>query len=266
MNTQRLYQTIVVSAKYPKQFRRRCLWAVSVPQSMPDISRAVAVVGYVGIFPERRPHGSKTPLERYSSETNVVFNVTWKKKQLNFNDVKSVVQKKMNTNRNNVHAKQRNEKQLRNIKYSITKINALAMNAADQIICVEEMSIIKRKTGHHPITFGPTLIHTNSSARTQFSFSMKLSTISNLVIGSDEGQSFRKAIQRSLSGCTHILCTRHLRQNTNKYLEDQVGYPLRERQNIINAIFGETGLTAAKDIDTFESCLNNSTVAAQERL
>lgn len=36
---------------------------------------------------------------------------------------------------------------------------------------------------------------------------------------------------------THVLCTRHLRQNVNKYLEDNVGYALSDRKDIVGAIF-----------------------------
>jgi hypothetical protein len=89
---------------------------------------------------------------------------------------------------------------------------------------------VKRRQREHPITFGPTFIHTNSSARTYCSFfydiadNLSEEEIRNIVIGSDEEIAFTVAIRRSFPGATHTLCIRHLRQNTDRYLEDEVGY------------------------------------------
>ena len=66
--------------------------------------------------------------------------------------------------------------------------------------------------------------------------------MSNLVIGSDEEAAFKYAIKRCFHGCTHVLCTRHLKQNVIRYMEDEVGIPLKDRQEIISKIFGRDGL------------------------
>ena len=40
-------------------------------------------------------------------------------------------------------------------------------------------------------------------------------------------------------------------------MEDKVGYPLKERQNVVNKIFGKDGVTDSQDNDTFEIRLEN---------
>ena len=129
----------------------------------------------------------------------------------------------------------------------------------------KDLSVVRQSTRQHPITFGPTFLHTNSSAKTYSSFfhdiadNLTQDELCNLVIGSDEEKSFKAAIERCLPGATHTLCTRHLRQNTNKNLEDNVVNHEQQRQQIIAAIYGEDGLTFAGDSDTFSYRLEHLT-------
>ncbi|WAQ94064.1 hypothetical protein MAR_006535 [Mya arenaria] len=169
------------------------------------------------------------------------------------------VEIEMNKLTSDVFNKQRNEKQLRNIKYNFHKSKkdvSETGNLADQIINVEEMtksgdfvqsvkhmnalkqptitlftdqqitdikrfcckggavlgmdktynlgdfhvtptvykdlSVVKRTTQEHPICFGPTYIHTSSTAKTYSSFLHDIAEnlaeheIENLTIGTDE--------------------------------------------------------------------------------
>jgi hypothetical protein len=127
----------------------------------------------------------------------------------------------------------------------------------------KDLSVIKRSTGDHPICFGPTFIHQSSTTKAYSSFlhdiadNLTDTEIQNLIVGSDEELAFKNAIKRCFHGCTHVLCTRHLKQNVNKYLEDKVGYPITERTEILNSIFGANGLLEKTDIDTFSSRLQN---------
>jgi hypothetical protein len=116
------------------------------------------------------------------------------------------------------------------------------------------------------VTWIGSVIHTISSSDAYISFlthiAVKLSDseIQSLVIGSDEEYAFKAAIRRCFPGCTHILCTRHLKQNLNKYMEDQVGYPQKDRQQLFDEIFGSNGLIETRDIDTYEKRIENITV------
>ena len=71
----------------------------------------------------------------------------------------------------------------------------------------------------------------------------------HLILGSDE----ELAIKQCLPTATHVLCTRHLKNNINKYMEDNAKLNLTERKNIIELIFGETGIINSKDNDTYAS-------------
>lgn len=48
-----------------------------------------------------------------------------------------------------------------------------------------------------------------------------------------------------------MLCTKHLRQNTDRYLEDEVVYRKPDRSVILKVIYEEDGITFARDVDTF---------------
>ena len=62
----------------------------------------------------------------------------------------------------------------------------------------------------HPICFGPTYIHTCSSAKVYSAFFHDIADnlsdieISNLIIRSDEEAAFKNAIKRCFHGCTHV--------------------------------------------------------------
>ena len=70
-------------------------------------------------------------------------------------------------------------------------------------------------------------------------------------MGSDEGLAFKNAIKRCLNESTHVLCMRHLKENSNRYMQNQVGYPESDRINVNDNIFGKNGITGKIDIDTF---------------
>ena len=122
----------------------------------------------------------------------------------------------------------------------------------------KDLSVLRRRGMEHPICFGPTFIHTSSTTKTYSSFlhdiadNLSEEDISKLTIGSDEEYAFKAAIKRCFPGCTHLLCTRHLRQNANRHMEDEVGIPMKDRQEILNTIFGKDGLTESQDVDVFQ--------------
>jgi len=93
----------------------------------------------------------------------------------------------------------------------------------------KDTSLVRRTSLGHPICFGPTFIHTSSTTKTYSAFlhqivdNLKDSEIKTLVIGSDEEASFKSAIKRCFPEATHILCTRHLKNNAMKYMEDICG-------------------------------------------
>ncbi|KAL3892167.1 hypothetical protein ACJMK2_004401 [Sinanodonta woodiana] len=126
----------------------------------------------------------------------------------------------------------------------------------------KDLSVKKRSTDDHPIVFGPTFIHTNSSTKAYSAFlhdvadNLTDKQLQLLTIGTDEELAFKTAIKRCLPGSTHVLCTRHLKQNANRHMEDIVGFPLNDRQEILDLMFSSNGLVQKTDVDTHQQRLN----------
>ena len=101
------------------------------------------------------------------------------------------------------------------------------------------MSLIQPKNDDHPLCFGPRFIHTSATTKVYSSFMHDIADnlshyeLGKLILGSSEEVAFKSVISRCFVGATHMLCTRHLKQNASRHLEDQVGYPLKERQTVI---------------------------------
>ena len=125
----------------------------------------------------------------------------------------------------------------------------------------KNLSVVNRYTQDHPITFGPTFIHSSSSVKTYATFlhhtadNFTEQELSKLTIGSDDQYAMKASFKRCFPQSTHVLCTRHLRKNANDYLEDTVGFPIKERKHVLDAIFGENGLTSSTDVDMFHKRL-----------
>lgn len=78
------------------------------------------------------------------------------------------------------------------------------------------------------------------------------SDTSNLVIGSDQEGSLRKAIVNNFPDATHVICTRHIKQNVSERLKNGVGIRKGERQEIEKFIFGQEGITSADNSIIFD--------------
>ena len=83
--------------------------------------------------------------------------------------------------------------------------------------------------------FGPTFIHTNFKTKVYSAFMHDIADnltdneLGELMLGSDEETSFKVAISSYFLGLINVLFTRHLKQNANRPLEDNVSYPLKDR-------------------------------------
>ncbi|WAR28744.1 hypothetical protein MAR_014448, partial [Mya arenaria] len=83
----------------------------------------------------------------------------------------------------------------------------------------KNLSVVRTDTAEPPIFLGPSFLHGKSDFTTFDAFFSHIashlsdSELKRLVVGSDDEQALRKSIQRSFPGATHILCTRHLKNN-----------------------------------------------------
>ena len=66
----------------------------------------------------------------------------------------------------------------------------------------------------------------------------------NLLFGSDDKLSLQKDTHAVFPECTHVLCTKHIRQNVVRNLRYKIGASEREIKSVISKIFDypDTGL------------------------
>ena len=87
------------------------------------------------------------------------------------------------------------------------------------VTCFKQMTVTKDKTDEPPLFIGPMFLHDNSDYETYSYFfhhlRLKLGTnLARLVIGTDDEQAMVKAITTEFPTSNHVLCTRHLKENT----------------------------------------------------
>jgi hypothetical protein len=111
----------------------------TAPSSLPRLDLNVALVEYVGKYPaDKKPHGKSPEHQEPYRRTNpkVYRKLQDQMKTIGIKDLKLTI----NRNTKDGFSKHRNEKQLRNIKYRLTKESVpTPFNAADQIVHVEEL-------------------------------------------------------------------------------------------------------------------------------
>jgi hypothetical protein len=64
-------------------------------------------------------------------------------------------------------------------------------------------------------------------------------------------------MMRCFPASRHILCVKHLRDNVNAYLENNIGVARKIRNNVNDLLFGETGTACADDSISYEARLES---------
>ena len=125
----------------------------------------------------------------------------------------------------------------------------------------KQKAVIQRETNDHPIMLGPMMLHYDSDYETYFSF---LSLIkqktgaTDIIIGSDEEKAITKAIRNVFPSATQLLCTKHMKDNIRRNLQDKIGCSKEDREKIVKAIFGPQGIaTNSNDSINLDTNLNN---------
>ena len=116
---------------------------------------------------------------------------------------------------------------------------------------------VKKETKKNPVMIGPMMLHCNSSFETYNIFcsivrgalegSERNASISFLIgdkiaVGSDEEKAITKALAVAFTNSPRFLCTRHLKQNVIKHLENKVGATRFQRSGIVHDLFGDEGI------------------------
>ncbi|CAG2210675.1 unnamed protein product [Mytilus edulis] len=127
-------------------------------------------------------------------------------------------------------------------------------------IVYKNLRVNRKETKDHPIFAGPMLLHKDASYKTYRAFFSNISATlelpindvelrlhENIEFGSDDEKAMTKAIENAFPTAKRRLCTKHLKDNVQHYLQDRVGVSTQERKTIINTIFGDQGIASADD-------------------
>ena len=119
--------------------------------------------------------------------------------------------------------------------------------------------LLKRETLQNPIFLGPTLLHWDGETESYYKFLCHINTRlgfpSGLKVGSDEEKAIKKAINQAFDKPTHLLCTKHLKDNVRRYLKDKEGCSTKDREFIVSSIFGHSGIVNSDDSLSYDSKL-----------
>ena len=129
----------------------------------------------------------------------------------------------------------------------------------------KNLNIIRKCSGDHQIQLGPLYLHWDGDYATYQRFfshiQCKINEIpspieigsQHLTIGSDDEKAMTKAMQVCFPNSTMLLCIRHLKENTRRYLQRKIGLNDKATGKIIQDIFGNNGLLNTKDAHSFEA-------------
>ena len=83
--------------------------------------------------------------------------------------------------------------------------------------------------------------------------SLELRVSKQMEFGTDDKKALTKAIEHVFPSATRYLCTKHLKDNVKHYLLDKVGIAKRERETLMNNLFGDGGIVDANCTADFSS-------------
>ena len=118
--------------------------------------------------------------------------------------------------------------------------------------------LLRRITNESPIIIGPMLLHGSCSYDiychlfSKFAALFSEVNVSKLIIGSDDEHALRKAIRKVLPNSSNVICTRHIRNNISRYLQDTVGLNEHGRQQVLTYIFGRQGVITMSNLDDYD--------------
>jgi len=111
------------------------------------------------------------------------------------------------------------------------------------------MSVLRKTTRDHPIFLGPVMLHFDGRADTYTTFFRCLkdavgSDLScaemngdvELVFGSDEEKAMVAALKEVFPEAGHVFCMQHIEENVRRYMTDEVGVPVNEREDLLSRV------------------------------
>lgn len=112
----------------------------------------------------------------------------------------------------------------------------------------------------HPVFIGPALLHKDASSEAYAKFFLKIksqidkglaaTTISPLIIGSDQEGAITKARKQVFPNARSIFCTLHIKKDMKRQME-QKNLSKETKKAVNAAFFGSNGLLASKTTKEF---------------
>ena len=118
--------------------------------------------------------------------------------------------------------------------------------------------LLRKKTEDNPVLIGPILLHGNATQDVYSFFLHKVAyklgyeRYDHLKLGYDEEKAIRTSIRQQFPGCSNLLCTRHLKNNFNEFLQNKIGLPKKDRLIISNKVFSHVGLISSRSKTEFQ--------------
>ncbi|CAC5425787.1 unnamed protein product [Mytilus coruscus] len=111
--------------------------------------------------------------------------------------------------------------------------------------------VVRKETGGHPIFIGPLFLHWEGSFLSYHTF------LSHIKARFDDEGGLTKALDSVFPNATRRLCTKHIKDNVSDHLKNKIGSNDKERNEVLDSIFGSTGLITAQDQDEFNEKATN---------
>ena len=134
------------------------------------------------------------------------------------------------------------------------------------ILVYKNQRILRKSSSEHPIFLGPVLLHKDATYKTYKTFlehiateldsdidSLELRVSEQMEFGTDDERALTKAIEHVFPSATRYLCTKHLKDNVKHYLMNKVGIEKRDRESVMNTLFGDGGIVDANTTVDFSS-------------
>ena len=131
----------------------------------------------------------------------------------------------------------------------------------------KNMALERVTSGSEPIFVGPLFVHGNSDVSTYYQYFSYIfsriwsSDLTDLTLGSDNEKAMRLAMSKAFRESTQILCTRHLKTNVKRYLQEKVGSDAKTTQIFTRELFGQTGLSNITNLAVFDTRVKKLCVA-----
>ena len=125
----------------------------------------------------------------------------------------------------------------------------------------------KRPTNiYRPLFLHKVLPHIYYSFFTYIATEIKLDNLElrippDMYFGSDDEKAITNTIQDAFLSATRRLCSKHLKDNFNHYIQDKIRSDTKERQHLMKVVFGQDGLTNADTTLMFDE---RSTMVTEE--